>query len=610
MAPTPDPKTLSDDDLRSHIKTLGLDPIGSRTSLLERLSRHLKSQQKSLQNGTATTNGKSDKKKVRRSKKKKGTSNPVPDSTASESEPQTDNESVANGVEIEYVAPVVNFGDDPAFSEYAQVFAKFAPAEPTTDTEAGAEKADDDMDIADDDDNTTRKEGDAEGAGADGAEAMDEDESPESLSRKKQRKLQRLSVAELKQLVRKPEVVDWVDVTAADPKLLVNLKSYRNSVPVPVHWQQKRKYLQGKRGIEKPPFELPDFIKQTGIMELRSAVKEKEEASKLKSKTRERHQPKMGKIDIDYQKLHDAFFRWQTKPKLTIHGDLYYEGKEFETKLKQKRPGQLSEELKQALAIPPLAPPPWLINMQRYGPPPSYPQLKIPGLNAPIPEGAQWGFHPGGWGKPPVDEYNRPLYGDVFGTLQVEVPQEFVAEIEKAPWGELEAEEEEEEVEEEEEEQEEEEEDGGDGGLPSGLVTPSGISSVPSGLETPEHIELRKEARRRSPSPPRNLYTILPERQTSVQGFMGSTHTYDLSSSDSSSRKRKADQVDVALNPEDMEEGIDADVLKRKYEAQMEGRRAEGRGEDLSDMVAEHVRKGEKKRKEGKKDKKGKEFKF
>lgn len=31
-------------------------------------------------------------------------------------------------------------------------------------------------------------------------------------------------------------------------------------------------------------------------------------------------------------------------------------------------------------------PPPWLIAMQRYGPPPSYPNLKIPGLNSPIPE--------------------------------------------------------------------------------------------------------------------------------------------------------------------------------------------------------------------------------
>lgn len=60
-------------------------------------------------------------------------------------------------------------------------------------------------------------------------------------------------------------------------------------------------------------------------------------------------------------------------------------------------------------------PPPWLINMQRYGPPPSYPDLKISGLNAPIPPGARFGYQPGGWGKPPVDENGEPLYGDVFG---------------------------------------------------------------------------------------------------------------------------------------------------------------------------------------------------
>jgi len=53
--------------------------------------------------------------------------------------------------------------------------------------------------------------------------------------------------------------------------------------------------------------------------------------------------------------------------------------------------------------------------MQRYGPPPSYPNLKIPGLNAPIPDACSFGYHAGGWGKPPVDEFGRPLYGDVFG---------------------------------------------------------------------------------------------------------------------------------------------------------------------------------------------------
>lgn len=102
----------------------------------------------------------------------------------------------------------------------------------------------------------------------------------------------------------------------------------------------------------------------------------------------------------------------------------YYEGKEFETKLKTNKPGRLSDELTTALGMPHLAPPPWLINMQRHGPPPSYPQLKIPGLNAPIPEGASWGYHPGGWGKPPVDEYGRPLYGDIFGTIDQELHYE------------------------------------------------------------------------------------------------------------------------------------------------------------------------------------------
>jgi len=65
----------------------------------------------------------------------------------------------------------------------------------------------------------------------------------------------------------------------------------------------------------------------------------------------------------------------------------YYEGKELETDLRTKKPGELSDELTEALSIPPLAPPPWLIAMQRFGPPPSYPNLRIKGLNAPIPSG-------------------------------------------------------------------------------------------------------------------------------------------------------------------------------------------------------------------------------
>ena len=421
-------------------------------------------------------------------------------------------------------------------------------------------------------------------------------EEKKPLSKKKARKMNRLTVAELKQLVKKPEVVEWTDVTAADPRLLLHLKSYRNTVPIPAHWSAKRDYLQGKRGIEKPPFQLPSYIADTGIATMRDAVKEKEANMTLKAKTRERVQPKMGKVDIDYQKLHDAFFKFMTKPNVTGFGEMcvtsklcrfglcadvltisrYYEGKEFETQLKHKRPGDLSPELVEALSIPPLAPPPWLISMQRFGPPPSYPTLRIPGLNAPIPEGyvlrvrfivcpvlrlinsAQWGFHPGGWGKPPLDEYNRPLYGDVFGVLpkntDADVSLDYVAleiislmvlqmgePVDRNLWGELEPEEEEEEEESEEESEEEEEEQTpapAEGmQTPSGLETPSGMASVVStvagGLETPDFLELRKNASRTTTeaaeSGPRSLYQVVPEKQTSVRGLMGSERGYDVS---------------------------------------------------------------------------------
>ena len=45
--------------------------------------------------------------------------------------------------------------------------------------------------------------------------------------------------------------------------------------------------------------------------------------------------------------------------------------------VKNAKPGILSEELRTGLGMAEGSPPPWLINMQRYGPPPSYPELKV-----------------------------------------------------------------------------------------------------------------------------------------------------------------------------------------------------------------------------------------
>jgi splicing factor 3B subunit 2 len=99
--------------------------------------------------------------------------------------------------------------------------------------------------------------------------------------------------------------------------------------------------------------------------------------------------------------------------------------------------------------------------------------------------------------------------------------------------------------EEESEDEEEDEEDlitsghAPDEGLrtPSGLETPSGmqtvVSTVPGGLETPDFLQLRKDTAESEVSAtpvPRELYQVIPERQTNSRGFMGSSTAYDVTS--------------------------------------------------------------------------------
>lgn len=571
-----------------------------------------------------STRGKAETKNKKKKKKKakvrqKATNGPVKEKPKQTPPDHNDN------VEVEYVPEMPVFNRyDATYYEFMRIFDAFKITQP--------EKPKD-------------SEKQTEGSGykidekklaeipikARGLLDMDDEEKPvevdkSKLSKKKLKKMNRLSVAELKQLVLRPDVVEMHDVTSRDPKLLVHLKATRNTVSVPRHWCFKRKYLQGKRGIEKPPFDLPDFIKATGIMEMRQALQEKEDQKTLKAKMRERVRPKMGKIDIDYQKLHDAFFKYQSKPKMTIHGDIYYEGKEFETRLKEKKPGNLSDDIRTALGMPIGAnaekyPPPWLIAMQRYGPPPSYPTLKIAGLTAPIPEGCAFGYHAGGWGKPPVDESGKPLYGDVFGPAlqesQVAIADD---EIDKSYWGELESESSEEESEEEDEEERDLE-----SGLvtpgETGLVTPSGVTSVPIGMETPDMIELRKrrieDAMEQGGDTPAVPYAVLPEKKSGVAGaMMGSTHVYDMAAAGKKAGERvTVEGIEVALNPEELD--LDTAAMQAKYEQTVREQQSQLEKEDLSDMVAEHAAKQQKKRKKqqqqdtsGKAAKKYKEFKF
>ncbi|XP_010449023.1 PREDICTED: splicing factor 3B subunit 2 [Camelina sativa] len=511
---------------------------------------------------------------------------------------------VSEEIVIEYVPEKAEF-EDGFNDEFKEIFEKFNFRETVATEEDGKkneseEKEDVKKKVNSDSDDSDEEE-------------QDNHLREKGISNKKKKLQRRMKIAELKQVSARPDVVEVWDATSADPKLLVFLKSYRNTVPVPRHWSQKRKYLQGKRGIEKQPFHLPDFIAATGIEKIRQAYIEKEDGKKLKQKQRERMQPKMGKMDIDYQVLHDAFFKYQTKPKLSALGDLYFEGKEFEVKLREMKPGLLSHDLKEALGMPEGAPPPWLINMQRYGPPPSYPHLKIPGLNAPIPLGASFGYHPGGWGKPPVDESGRPLYGDVFGVNQQDQPNYEEEPIDKSKhWGDLEEEEEEEE-----EEQEEQEEEMDEDELADGTESVDTLSSTPTGIETPDAIELRKDQRK---EPDRPLYQVLEEKGESVAAgtVLGTSHTYVIKTGTQEKtgakrvdllRGQKTDRVDISLQPEELD--AMENVLPAKYEEAREEEKLRNKPVDLSDMVVEHVQQNSRKRKmHDKEGKKKKDFKF
>ncbi|XP_057797865.1 uncharacterized protein LOC131013947 isoform X2 [Salvia miltiorrhiza] len=98
---------------------------------------------------------------------------------------------------------------------------------------------------------------------------------------------------------------------------------------------------KGKRGIEKQPFQLPDFIAATGIEKIRQAYIEKENSKKLKQKQRERMQPKMGKMDIDYQE--------EPVDKTKHWGDLEEEEKEEEEEEEEEEEQMAEEELEDGI---------------------------------------------------------------------------------------------------------------------------------------------------------------------------------------------------------------------------------------------------------------------
>ncbi|CAD26059.2 SPLICING FACTOR FOR U2 snRNP [Encephalitozoon cuniculi GB-M1] len=217
-------------------------------------------------------------------------------------------------------------------------------------------------------------------------------------SNKRQRKRRALQhrYEELKLVVPYPEIFETEDATCPDPMSHNRMKGC-SGVPVPRHWRSSSRRMF-PHGYHKPRYVTPRHVIGTGIPELRRMMREREAGMSLRERIREKLHPRVGGSLVDQRILYEAFFSLGPRPYLSKYGEFfepvddYFEKKCF--------PGAISADLMEALGIDSSTPPPWLFNMQKHGMPPSYPDARIPGLNAPIPEGCSYGYQPRGWGEP------------------------------------------------------------------------------------------------------------------------------------------------------------------------------------------------------------------
>ena len=221
-----------------------------------------------------------------------------------------------------------------------------------------------------------------------------------------------------------------------------------------------------------------------------------------------------------------------------------------------------------------------------------------------------------------MDEFGRPLYGDVFGSTEKATVEVLAEGLSREPWAAME--------EEEEEEEEEEDDDDDEGGDHDGSIATDddiaeGISSVtsttPSGLATPDAIQLRKTFADGVGTPSAHstatgldtpdgseaapqLYQILQQTDARVgSSAFGSSHGYvvppppSVGAPSASGGKRKAGGeggVELALDPSELGQ-LDEAALKARYEQLRKAERDANAPEDVSDIIEEQERKRKRK---------------
>ncbi|ODV79604.1 DUF382-domain-containing protein [Suhomyces tanzawaensis NRRL Y-17324] len=344
----------------------------------------------------------------------------------------------------------------------------------------------------------------------------DYEDETKPLSKRQLRLQNKVSLAYLKASTNRPQLVDWHDVDARDPFMLVAMKSQPNAIQVPDHWTAKREYLSGRKGMDRMPFELPKFIRDTGIQDMRQP-----QELNLRQEQRNKVQPKMGRLDIDYQKLYNAFFKHQEQPRMFGFGDVYFEGKEANDDFVQLtahiKPGVVSSGLRKALEMTDnmKVMPPWISIMQDIGKPPSYKNLVIPGLDT---EYSNTGYREKG-----NKQYNDEEY---WGKMQ-----EYVESSE-------EEDEEDEEDEEEHEEEEEVNESDSQDNLQIGTFENEEPTKVPIS-ELGNSVTLPAKSQDIDDNKSKSLYTIIDEQTTESGGVLSNQVGYDLSTKDKKTESDK-----------------------------------------------------------------------
>ena len=74
-------------------------------------------------------------------------------------------------------------------------------------------------------------------------EDKEESKAETKITKKQRKQMAQMKIFDLKMQIKRPDLVEAWDVTAKDPLFLLECKQVRNSVPVPRHWAQKRRYL-------------------------------------------------------------------------------------------------------------------------------------------------------------------------------------------------------------------------------------------------------------------------------------------------------------------------------------------------------------------------------